>query len=148
MAEIVGGFGVPHNPHFPGWVADGAPAAEEIARMYGGVAEHLRRGRPDVLLFFTGDHYNIFFAVGVSIFSTGVAESANGASDYPELRRRRVPIAADLARHIHVETVRAGFDIGMSQEFDFDHTVIAPLHFLVPHRSRPVAPMVANALIP
>ena len=93
MAEIVGGFGVPHNPHFPGWVADGAPAAGEIARMYGGVAEHLRRVRPDVLLFFTGDHYNIFFEACVPIFGIGVAESANGASDYPELRRRPVPIA-------------------------------------------------------
>jgi Catalytic LigB subunit of aromatic ring-opening dioxygenase len=148
MAEIVGGFGVPHNPHFPGWVADGAPAAEEIARMYGGVAEHLRRVRPDVLLFFTGDHYNIFFEECVPIFSIGVAESANGASDYPELRRRRVPIAADLARHVHVETVRAGLDVGMSQEFDFDHTVIAPPHFLVPDASIPVVPVFVNALIP
>jgi hypothetical protein len=148
MAEIVGGFGVPHNPHFPSWVADGAPAAEEIARMYGGVADHLRRVRPDVLLFFTGDHYNIFFEECVPIFSIGVAESADGASDYPELRRRRVPIAADLARHVHVETVRAGFDVGMSQEFDFDHTVIAPLHFLVPDGSIPVVPVFVNALIP
>src|SRR3954467_115162 len=116
--------------------------------MYGGVAEHLRRVRPDVLLFFTGDHYNIFFEECVPIFSIGVAESAAGASDYPELRRRLVPIAADLARHVHVETVRAGFDVGMSQEFEFDHTVIAPLHFLVPEASIPVVPVFVNALIP
>ncbi len=148
MAEIVGGFGVPHNPHFPGWVADGAPAAEEIARMYGGVAERLRRVRPDVLLVFTGDHYNIFFEECVPIFSIGVAESADGASDYPELRRRHVPIAADLARHVHVQMVRAGFDVGMSQEFEFDHTVIVPLHFLVPDGSIPVVPVFVNALIP
>jgi aromatic ring-opening dioxygenase catalytic subunit (LigB family) len=148
MAQIVGGFGVPHNPHFPGWVADGAPAAEEIARLYGAVAEHLRRVRPDVLVFFTADHYNIFFETCVPIFSIGVAESAAGASDYPELRRRVVPIAADLARHIHAATVRAGFDVGMSQEFEFDHTVIAPLHFLVPEGSIPVVPVFVNALIP
>jgi hypothetical protein len=148
MAQIVGGFGVPHNPHFPGWVADGAPTAEEIARLYGTVAEHLRRARPDVLVFFTADHYNIFFETCVPIFTIGVAESAGGASDYPELRRRVVPIAADLARHIHAVTVRAGFDVGMSQEFEFDHTVIAPLHFLVPEGSIPVVPIFVNALIP
>jgi len=34
----------------------------------------------------------------VPIFSIGVAESADGASDYAELPRRHVPIAADLAR--------------------------------------------------
>jgi protocatechuate 4,5-dioxygenase beta chain len=148
MAEIVGGFGVPHNPHLPLWVADGAPAAAEIERMYGGVAEHLRLVRPDVLVFFTADHYNIFFEECVPIFSIGVAESAAGASDYPELRRRLVPIAADLARHVHVHTVRAGFDVGMSQEFEFDHTMIAPLHFLVPEDAVPVVPVFVNALIP
>lgn len=36
----------------------------------------------------------------------------------------------------------------MSQEFDFDHTVIAPLHFLVPDASIPVVPVFVNALIP
>jgi aromatic ring-opening dioxygenase catalytic subunit (LigB family) len=148
MAEIVGGFGVPHNPHFPAWVADGAPAAAEIERMYGAVADHLRRVRPDVLVFFTADHYNIFFEECVPIFSIGVAESAAGASDYPELRRRLVPIAAELACHVHAQTVRAGFDVGMSQEFEFDHTVIAPLHFLVADSAVPVVPVFVNALIP
>jgi hypothetical protein len=84
MAEIVGGFGVPHNPHFPRWVAEGAPAAEEIERLYAGVAAHLHRVRPDVLVVFTADHYNIFFEACVSVFSIGVAESAAGASDYPD----------------------------------------------------------------
>src|SRR3954462_6041540 len=116
--------------------------------MYGAGAGHLRRVRQDVLLFFTGDHYNIFFEECVPIFSIGVAESANGASDYPELRRRRVPIAADLARHIHVATGRAGFDIGLSQELDFAHTVVAPLPFLAPDGSVPVVPVFVNALIP
>ena len=148
MAEIVGGFGVPHNPHFPLWVADGAPAAAEIERMYDGVADHLRRVRPDVLVFFTADHYNIFFEECVPIFSIGVAESAAGASDYPELRRRLVPIASELARHVHVQTVRAGFDVGMSQEFEFDPTVIAPLHVLVPEAATPVVPVFVTALIP
>jgi hypothetical protein len=148
MAEIVGGFGVPHNPHFPRWVADGAPAAAEIERMYAGVAAHLHQARPDVLVFFTGDHYNIFFEECVPIFSIGVAEAADGASDYPDLRRRVVPIAAALARGVHVATVRAGFDVGMSQEFEFDHTVIAPLHFLVPDGDIPVVPVFVNALVP
>jgi protocatechuate 4,5-dioxygenase beta chain len=148
MAQIVGGFGVPHNPHFPARVADGHPLADEIAGMYGGVADHLRAVAPDVLVFFTADHYNIFFEACVPIFSIGVAESAAGASDYPELPRREVPIAAELARHVHAATVRAGFDVGMSQEFDFDHTVIAPLHFLAPNGSIPVVPVFVNALIP
>ena len=94
MAEIVGGFGVPHNPHFPLWVADGALAAAEIERLYAGVAAPLNAARPDVLVFFTADHYNIFFEACVPVFSIGVAPEAAGASDYPDLPGRVVPITA------------------------------------------------------
>jgi Catalytic LigB subunit of aromatic ring-opening dioxygenase len=148
MAEIVGGFGVPHNPHFPLWVADGAPAAAEIERLYGGVAAHLRAVRPDVVLVFTADHYNMFFDTCVPIFAIGVAESAAGASDYPQLPRRVLPIAAGLARHVHAHAVRAGFDVGMSQELELDHTVIAPFWFLFPDDVPPIVPVFVNGLIP
>jgi hypothetical protein len=36
---------------------------------------------------FTADHYNMFFEACVPIFASGVAESAAGASDYPQLPR-------------------------------------------------------------
>ena len=104
MAEIVGGFGVPHNPHFPLLVADGAPVAVEIERLYGGVAAHLRGVRPDVVLVFTADHYNMFFETCVPIFAVGVAEEAAGASDYPQLPRRVVPIAAEISRATSTRT--------------------------------------------
>src|SRR6185503_3707609 len=110
-----------------------------------GGADHLRQARPDVLVFFTADHYNIFFEACVPIFSIGVAGAAAGASDYPDLRRRVVPIASELARHVHAAAVRAGFDVGMSQEFEFDHTVIAPLSFLVPDGEIPLVPVFVNA---
>src|SRR5262249_35590071 len=65
------------------------------------------------------------------IFAIGVAESAHGASDYPELDRT-LRIDAQLARHVQRKVVDAGFDVGMLQELDFDHTIVAPLHFLAP----------------
>jgi hypothetical protein len=148
MAQIVGGFGVPHNPHFPLWVADGAPAAPEIERLYAGVAAHLRAVRPDVLIVLTVDHYNMFFETCVPIFAIGVAEAAAGASDYPQLPRRVVPIAADLARRVHAHAVREGFDVAMSQELELDHTIIAPLWFLFPEDVPPIVPVFVNGLIP
>jgi protocatechuate 4,5-dioxygenase beta chain len=148
MAEIVGAFGVPHNPHFPLWVADGAPAAAEIERMYAGVAARLREVRPDVLLVFTADHYNMFFETCVPIFAVGVAETAAGASDYPQLPPLVAPIASGLARHVHAHAVRAGFDVGMSQEVELDHTIVVPLHFLVPDADMPIVPVFVNGLIP
>jgi aromatic ring-opening dioxygenase catalytic subunit (LigB family) len=111
------------------------------------VRTQLERAAPDVLLFLTGDHYNLFFETCVPVFSIGVAESASGASDYPELPPRTATIDSALARHLHAHTIRGGFDVGMSQEFELDHTFVAPLHFLAPGRGYPLVPVWVNALI-
>jgi aromatic ring-opening dioxygenase catalytic subunit (LigB family) len=142
---IVGGFGVPHNPHFPTLVANGSPPAGEIERLYGEVRARLDEVRPDVLLFITGDHYNVFWEACVPVFSIGVAESAAGCSDYPELAPREVRIDHELARALHTHAIAAGFDVGMSQEFALDHTFIAPLELL--RSDVPIVPLWVNALI-
>jgi aromatic ring-opening dioxygenase catalytic subunit (LigB family) len=148
MAEVVGGVGVPHTPHFPGIVDREEPLGPQLRRLYGAAARHLRDLAPDVLIFFTCDHYNIFFVESVPIFSIGVAPSASGPSDYRELQAYLVPIASDLARHLQVAAVRGGFDVGMSQEFEFDHPVTVPLHFLTPEMDVPIVPVFINGLIP
>jgi|HubBroStandDraft_6_1064221.scaffolds.fasta_scaffold415178_2 hypothetical protein len=148
MAQVVGAVAVPHTPHFPGIVARGEPLAADIGRLYDTVAAHLRRMRPDVLIFFTCDHYNIFFVESVPIFSIGVADSAEGPSDYPELDRYTVPMASPLARRIQEHLVRSGFDVGMSQEFEVDHPVTVPLHFLTPDMNVPIVPLFISGLMP
>lgn len=139
MAEIVGGFGVPHNPHFYSWATNGHPLAAEIVEMYEGVARPLRAASPDTIVFFTSDHYNIFFEESVPIFSIGVADSARGPSDYDTIPAREVRIDAALAREVQRHVVGENFDVGASQEFEFDHTVIGPLSFLLPDPANGIA---------
>jgi hypothetical protein len=146
VAEIVGGFGVPHNPHFATWVAQGAALGPEIERMYDGVAEPLHEMAPDVLLYITSDHYNMFFEL-LPIFMIGVAESAAGASDYPSIPHRELRIDSELARWLQTDLVHAGFDVGCAQELEFDHTVISPMQFLFPERDIPVVPLFINAFM-
>jgi aromatic ring-opening dioxygenase catalytic subunit (LigB family) len=148
VAQIVGGVGVPHTPHFPGIVARGEPPAGEISRLYGEVAARLRDLAPDVLIFLTCDHYTNFFVESVPIFSIGVADSARGPSDYLELPRCEAVIDAPLARRIQAHAVSSGFDVGMSQEFDLDHPVTVPLHFLTPAMDVPVVPVFISGLMP
>jgi hypothetical protein len=148
MGEIVGGVGVPHTPHFPAMVDRGDPLAGELQRLYGMAARHLHDLVPDVIIFFTCDHYNIFFVESLPVFSIGVPPSAWGPSDYRELRSYEVPIASGLARRIQAHAVRSGFDVGMSQEFEFDHPVTVPLHFLTPQMDVPVVPVFIGGLVP
>lgn len=146
--HIVGGFGVPHTPHYPAMVASGAPDAQEISALYGQVSRRLRATAPDVIVFYTADHYNVFFEECIPIFSVGVADSAVGASDYDTVPRRELPIDSELARGLQRHLVRAGFDVAMSQEFAFDHTIVAPMHFLSRETDIPLVPIFVNALIP
>jgi gallate dioxygenase len=145
MAQIVGAFGVPHNPHFPTWVAQRAPLAGEIERMYGELATRLAAARVDTLVYFTSDHYNLFWE-SLPIFSIAVADSAHGASDYPELQRD-LEIDSRLARAIQEHLVRSDFDVGVLQELEFDHTVVAPLHFLAPDSAPRLVPVFINAFM-
>jgi hypothetical protein len=142
------GLGVPHTPHYASMVARGAPGADEIASMYGEVRARLQAAQPEAIVFYTADHYNVFFEQCIPIFSVGVAPSAWGASDYDTIPRRELPIDADLARRVHRHLVRSRFDVGLSQEFDFDHTVAGPMHFLAPDVDIPLVPIFVNALIP
>jgi hypothetical protein len=146
MAKIVGAFGVPHNPHFPSWSQEGHPLGAEIDRFYGAVTEQLRAVAPEAIVYFTSDHYNMFFE-SVPIFSIAVAPSASGPSDYPTIARRELPIASELARAVQRHAIAREFDLGMLQELEFDHTVVAPLHFLLPDREIPLVPVFISAFL-
>lgn len=143
--QLVAAFGIPHNPHFPTWVQNGHPLADEIEAKYRPLAEAFKRARPETLIYITSDHYNMFWET-LPVFAIGVADCAHGASDYPELDRQ-LRIDADLARRIHTHLVDSEFDVAMLQELEFDHTVIAPLHFLAPSADVALVPVFVNAFM-
>jgi hypothetical protein len=145
MARIVGAFGVPHRPHFPGVVAGEAFAGEEIDRCYSRVAEQLRVVEQDAIVCFTSDDYNLFFE-SAPIFSIAVAPSACGPSDH-----RRSPVAScrspRSSRAVQRHVMACNFDVGMLQELEFDHTVITPLHFLLPDRDILLVPVYISVFL-
>jgi Catalytic LigB subunit of aromatic ring-opening dioxygenase len=145
MGHIVAAFGIPHNPHFPTWVQAGHPLAGEIESKYRPLRLAFEHARPDTLLYITSDHYNMFWET-LPVFAIGVAESARGASDYPELDRE-LRLDAALAHHIHGHLLRRDFDVAMLQEVELDHTVIAPLHFLAPDADVALIPIYVNAFV-
>ena len=145
MGHIVAAFGIPHNPHFPTWVQTGHPLAGEIESKYRPLRLAFEHARPDTLLYITSDHYNMFWET-LPVFAIGVADSARGASDYPELDRE-LRLDAALARHIHGHLLRRDFDVAMLQEVELDHTVIAPLHFLAPDADVALIPVYVNGFV-
>jgi gallate dioxygenase len=140
MAQIVGGFGVPHTPIFPFFVKRDGPDCE-IARLFGAQKNDLAAARPDVIVMFDTDHLNTFFLDNLPIFAMGVDKTFRAPNDEPPtVPNYVVPSAPDLAAHIRAAGIEAGFDVGLTTNFSVDHSVIVPLHFLTPGMNVPVIP--------
>src|ERR1700733_15304135 len=140
MAEIVGALGIPHNSFTALSIHRGDAAAEEAKRLYARLSRELEAIRAVTLVVFSTDHYNLFFELSGPIFAIGVAESSSGPSDYAMLPQLEVALDADLAREIQTSLVGADFDVGRSQEFAIDHTILAPLAVIVPGEKPALVP--------
>jgi aromatic ring-opening dioxygenase catalytic subunit (LigB family) len=147
MAEVVAAFGVPHTPNFPALVAKQGPDCAP-ARHYAEIATHLRAAGPDVLVIYTDDHFNTFFFNNFPIFAIGVADQTSGPNDQTAMPSYRVAVQAALAGHLHAKAVADGFDVSLAQEFELDHSIMVPLHFLTPDVAIPIVPFFINGLAP
>jgi hypothetical protein len=147
MAEIVAAFGVPHTPNFPALVAKQGPDCQ-TARLYAEVAKHLHEASPDVLVIYTDDHFNTFFLDNFPTFAIGVANHIAGPNDQTAMPSYRVAGEPSLAGHVRAKAIADGFDLSLVQEFDLDHSIMVPLHFLTPDMQIPIVPLFINGLAP
>lgn len=147
MGEIVAGFGVPHTPMFPALVAREGPQGE-TARLFRAVAEHLEAIGPDALVVFDSDHLNTFFLDNYPNLAVGVTDCTSGPNDgTPALPQYTVPVSEDLAGRLYAFGLESGFDLALTQEFDVDHSVLVPLHFLTPRMQLPIVPVFINGVV-
>jgi hypothetical protein len=147
MAEIVAGFGMPHNPGSPALVLRDGPQCE-TARFYAEIAKEIAAAAPDVLLIFTDDHFNTFFLDNFPTFAIGIGEATAGPNDQTPMPRYQVAVPGALAAHIRDTVIARGFDVSLVQDFEVDHAVMVPLHFLTPDMKIPVLPIFINCLAP
>jgi len=148
MAQIVAGFGVPHTPIFPHFVKRDGPDCE-IARLFRAQKEQLAETRPDAIVMFDTDHLNTFFLDSLPVFAVGIDKNFRAPNDEPrDVPNYVVPSVPDLASHIRNAAVAAGFDVGMTQNYSVDHSVIVPLHFLTPDMRVPVVPFFISGHVP
>jgi aromatic ring-opening dioxygenase catalytic subunit (LigB family) len=147
MAEIVAGFGMPHNPGAPALVVREGPQGE-TARFYAEMAKQVAAAAPDVLIFFTDDHFNTFFLDNFPTFAIGIAEATAGPNDQTPMPHYQVAVPGALAAHIRAAAIERGFDFSLVQDFAVDHAVMVPLHFLTPDMRIPVLPIFINCLAP
>jgi hypothetical protein len=147
MAEIVAGFGVSHSPHAPEAVRK-AGGEHPLIPLYARVSEAVTSAKPDVLIVFDCDHFSTFFLDNWPIFAIGVADRSAGPNDGTVMPRYDLPGHAPLASHIHAHCVRAGFDLALLQDYEVDHSIVVPVHFMPPVQTVPIIPIFINGFVP
>jgi aromatic ring-opening dioxygenase catalytic subunit (LigB family) len=147
VARLVGGFNVPHTPHFPVTVPKDSESAD--ARGYRMVREQLAETEPDAIVAFVGDHFNTFFLDNLPAFAVSVVERFGGPNDdTPGLKHRVVPSHRGIGKAIHARGIERGFDLALVERLEIDHSIMVPLHFLTPYHDVPVVPVFVNGLVP
>jgi protocatechuate 4,5-dioxygenase beta chain len=54
-----------------------------------------------------------------------------------------------VAAHLRASAIEDGFDISVTHEFEMDHAITVPLHFLTPDMDIPIVPVwIAGLLVP
>jgi protocatechuate 4,5-dioxygenase beta chain len=154
MAQLVGVFGVGHNPQTTAFLANTTsdhPGVRALQAHYADAQRRLAAARPDVVLAVGSDHLNQWSTENMPAFLVGKAPVAEG----PFLWEREHGVPAyqcPVAHDVAVQIIRGGYDLGVdfaySDEFRLDHALIVPLHTLLPGGGTPIVPVFTNAMIP
>jgi gallate dioxygenase len=149
LAKVVAAYGLPHTPFFPSQVVEQGPDCP-TARYFGKARASLEQARPDAIVIFDTDHYNTFFFDNFPIFAIGIDEMFRGPIDEP---RGGMPVydvtsLPKLAEAIRDQAVRAGYDVATLQDFETDHSLMVPLHFVNPDMRLPVVPFFISGHVP
>lgn len=149
LAKIVAAYGLPHTPFYPSQVVQEGPSSL-TGQMFARARESLIAAKPDVIVIFDTDHYNTFFFDNFPILAIGIDDKFPGPVDEPRggMPVYSVPSLPKLAEHMHMHTVRAGYDVASLREFGVDHSVMVPLHFVNPDMKVPVIPVFISGHLP
>ena len=153
MGDIVAGLLTSHAPNITAKPVISDP--DQRARFLAGfdvLRQRLERARPDLLVVFVNDHLQNFFYNNMPAYCIGLADSyeapSNGGAAFLKIPPRRLAGARTWARSLLEAGWDAGFDFAYSQELEFWDDVSVPLHFLLPHATVPIVPILTNCAAP
>lgn len=106
----------------------------------------LEASRPDVLVVVAAEHFANFFMNNMPAYCIGMSEQYSGPiedEDWLAIKRTDVPGSPDLSRRL-IEGILSTIDVAYAEEWQFDHGIMVPLHFLTPRFDLPVIPVNIN----
>lgn len=132
MAEIVGGFVVPHNPVMY-FNPEGATKeqSDTVYAAYAQMAERIRELKADTAIIIGCDHYILFGTECLPPYVISTGEIEGPVDQLPGIRRGAIASHADMGRHIAQHGFDTGFDWTVGRAMAVDHSVGIPHHLMV-----------------
>jgi 2,3-dihydroxyphenylpropionate 1,2-dioxygenase len=102
--------------------------------------------RPDALIVVGAEHFANFFMNNMPSICVGMADHYEGPiedENWLGIRRHRIPGNPELSQRL-IQSVMQDVDLAYAQEWQFDHGIMVPLHFMTPRYDLPVVPVNIN----
>jgi protocatechuate 4,5-dioxygenase, beta chain len=130
MAEIVGGFLLPHDP-FILQTPEAAPAdqRERVLAAFARIRDRVGELGATVAIVIGADHYILFGPGCLPAFLIGVGDLEGPLERLPGVARGPVAAHPELAGHIMRSGREAGFDWAVAKTLILDHSIMVPHHF-------------------
>ncbi|MDA1369963.1 MAG: extradiol ring-cleavage dioxygenase [Proteobacteria bacterium] len=109
-------------------------------------AAEIRASEAEVLLVVAAEHFANFFMDNMPAYCLGIGEKHTGPiedSDWLKIEKTTIPGAPEVALKI-VKSMLKSVDLAYSEEWQCDHGIMVPLHFLTPNYDLPVIPCNIN----
>ena len=106
----------------------------------------LEATEPDAIVVVAAEHFANFFMNNMPSFALGMSDSYRGPIEDPGwigFDRVTVPGDRDLSQRFIGEVMQSS-DVSYAEEWQFDHGIMVPLHFLTPRFDLPVIPVNIN----
>ena len=136
--------------HAPGITSreDRAPPEQRDAlyAAYGDMREALHAAKPDALILLAAEHFANFFMNNMPAYAIGMGDRYSGPIEDPDWLRiptREAHGNPDLSRRLIQEMLQT-VDVAYCEEWQFDHGIMVPLHFLDPKSELTIIPANIN----
>jgi aromatic ring-opening dioxygenase catalytic subunit (LigB family) len=136
--------------HAPGILARAERAdpklRDQLYEQFDRLRVELENSRPDALIVVAAEHFANFFMNNMPAYAIGISDRYEGPIEdeaWLHLTRHTVPGNAALSRRI-VDVVMEDVDVSYCEEWQFDHGISVPLHFLTPRYDLAIVPANIN----
>ena len=136
-----------HAPGITGRADQADPTVRDaFYAAFDDMRERLEASRPDVIVIVAAEHFANFFMNNMPSFAIGMADEYRGPIEdaaWLGIPRFRAPGDPEISRRF-ISGVMNTADVSYAEEWQFDHGIAVPLHFLTPRFDVPVIPVNVN----